>query len=319
MIVLLVLRLQLGWHVMEVNSIKKAFDLFSVVLISSVGQMQSAGFLKLPIKVQSLEDRLKSLNIYEPRLLPFQKATSSFILQVVDGLPLPETFSKDQLHDILLKASTESLRENIELQECVKKFPTLVNNSGKVELYLRTFRKFIESYRSTLEGTKELDMKWFFKSNLPSDFFNDSILSYNTSDLFFRTLYDRTLKFFKRHVLPVKDNQVKFRNALTIFERDTRPLVNPCLKMLEYSTKLQLFVVSWNAKDNPEHIFELDYLDFEKLDKRIYSDLYKKFSFNLNYLRNKLLDENPQEFIVVFDDSEPITTVWKEIMQTITR
>ena len=175
------------------------------------------------------------------------------------------------------------------------------------------------SYGTVLEKAKETDVECFCKSNLPSEFFNDSFLAYNTSDLFFRTLYDATSKYFKRYVIPVKDNQTKFRNAVSVFERHNRPLVTSYITMLEYNTKLRLLVAAWNAKDDPEKIFKLDYLDFNKVNGKIYSDLYKKFFYNLRYLRNELLNKSPQECPVVFDEHEPITAVWRELMQTIVR
>jgi hypothetical protein len=223
------------------------------------------------------EATLKDLGVYDPKLAQFQLGVASAAEETIQGLPLPGIFTKDWLIAEYVKAASEYLRRRPEVAKSLK-YATFGEKSGQC---LRNLKTVTADYMQILSLMEKQDMEFFFRSDLPPTYFNDSILAYRTISSFLEARYHGIAEYVNHKLVLYRSNERKLGRALDTMKKTVEHQMESLTQLLLHQGKLRLYILAWNV-EKTEELFHPKELSLEKLSTDSYEELNRLFKVNLS-------------------------------------
>jgi hypothetical protein len=240
------------------------------------GYSRSLGIIPTDTDIVS-EATLRNLGVYDPKLTEFQLGVASAVEETIQGLPLPGIFTKDWLIAEYVKAASEYLRRRPEVAKSLK-YAAFREKSGQC---LRNLKTVTADYMQILSLMEKQDVDFFFRSDLPPTYFNDSILAYRTVSSFLEARYQGVADFVNHKLVLYRSNERKLERALDSMKKAVEHEMESLTQLLLHQGKLRLYVLAWNA-EKAEELFRPKELSFEKLSRDSYEELNRLFKVNLS-------------------------------------
>lgn len=220
-------------------------------------------------KMKGMKFLVKGIR-YEPEksIEKFEDFVGLRIGQILDRMPLPESYSAEKIYDHFVKNSLEQFDEDGELKRELEKRGTSL--LGFVKFFKSRYEKEIP-----LSYSGEADR--FLRSNLPLSFFAQTSMFINTYQKYLTIIKEVVGRYESlAGIAGVRDRDRHIGQQLNKMKYVLSPLIDEMDKCAIEINALKTYICIWCA-DRFEDIDDPRFLDINKLDPAVLDE------YKLNY------------------------------------
>jgi len=263
---------------------------------------------------------LKQKGLYDNRIGRFQTSIVTTATEIFQGMPLPDSVSRNDLIEAAVRTFTEALQKRPSLYRAIQassKYGT--SDKQRFHTALNNMRTMFQEYQRILLESEKAEFLLMLRSEkMPSSYFNESVLTYRSFAFFLEheseKIYNRLNKTIALHGA----NRKKLQPGLAKVEKENDLEMVGFNQLMLHHARLRSYVNLWNGNGKPEAAFiRPEALNYSKLDREIYAELFRLLRANLILFRNKIVHDYPKQYYNIIEKKhDPATqTMWKELLE----
>lgn len=216
-------------------------------------------------------------------------------IEAVKDIPVPSWCDPKRLADVLARETEEYYVEH-RLNERLEKILKISRNVGEAFIsYANAIDDYSDAMVKVLKGELQKKPKAFYRSDFPLSLLTKLDLLKHTQVQAYIFLKDWVGSFVQK-ASRYKGDTLKFHNFVEIpCDKKLEPLVTSFNESEKASSSLLAYIRIWNVNAYEELLIDRP-LSREKINHKIFAELYQKFDETLYSLRNTLLVFTPKTY-----------------------
>jgi hypothetical protein len=211
---------------------------------------------------------------------------------VVSKIKLPSRIDPNAIADILTQKTLEEFNKDKELKSAI-------NKVGKERDSARPFLEFTRFLRKRFEERKAEAIQskagMFMSSNLPFSFFTDLVMANEIYEGFLDAM-ERKINLYESVWLhKFAHDPVRFPKKFQEMKDSLAPLFD-VMEISSFTQRcLNVLILASNC-DDVSSIFELEFVDFKKIDYEQFVQLSSEFENSLEHCTSTIINMKPDSF-----------------------